>query len=572
MTNTQREAHGAGFRRALCSSWFGCVLLLSSFGCSGKQTAHEERPERVQQWSCSDAPMSETPMRRLTRFEYSNTVSDVFGVTLPFDNLLPRDEVALGFDNQAGALSVTDLHVESFMNAAERVAEAVVQAPESLARVSGCSDRSRSCAERSAQAAGRLLLRRPLTSEDVQRLIALFDDDYSESGYREGTARVISALLQAPEFLYRVERSPRLSMPPGEALSDDALPSHPAVLATRLSFLIWGSGPDSELLDAAAGGGLLTRQDVAEQARRMLDDERAKRGALHFFEQWLGLATFDEVEKDSRLFPAWDDEVRADLARETQRFLEALLWEDDARFSTLLSAGYSFLTPVLMDFYGVPITSTDPETLERVDFGGSGRRVGILTHGSLMSSLAKADQTDPIHRGKFIRERFFCTAPPPPPPNLVVSAPQLDPRKTTRERFEQHRAQPACAGCHRLLDPVGLAFEHYDALGRYRGSEAGVPIDASGELIDTDVDGPLAGVPDLASKLSESAEVRQCVVKQMFRYAFGRAETERDACALDKLEQQFMATDGSLIELLVAVTQTEPFTNEAPAPAAEEEL
>jgi hypothetical protein len=403
-------------------------------------------------------------------------------------------------------------------------------------------------------------------------LIALFDDDYSDSGYREGTARVIAALLQAPEFLYRVERSPSLSTPPGDASTDDAPLVHPAVLATRLSFLIWGSGPDSELLDVAARGDLLTRQDVAEQARRMLDDERARRGALHFFEQWLGLATFDEVEKDRRLFPAWDDEVHADLASETRRFLEALLWEDDARFSTLLSARYSFLTPVLMDFYGVPITSTDPDTLERVDFGASGHRVGILTHGALMSSLAKADQTDPIHRGKFIREHFFCTTPPPPPPDLVVSAPQLDPRKTTRERFEQHRAEPACAGCHQLLDPVGLAFEHYDALGRYRSSEAGVPIDASGELIDTDVDGPLAGVPDLASKLSESADVRQCVVKQVFRYAFGRAETERDACALDKLEQQFMATDGSLIELLVAVTQTEPFTNEAPAPAAEEEL
>ncbi len=549
---------------------FAVLASLVAFGCATEPGAEDKLPARVTEWSCADGALSDAPMRRLTRFEYSNIISDVFALNLDFDSILPRDEVALGFDNQAGALSVTDLHVEGFLKAAERVSQAVVDEPERLAAISGCDENTQACAQRTAREVGQLLLRRPLASSEVSRLTALFDDDYSEGGYREGTTRMVSALLQAPEFLYRVERRPSLADSATQDAKDQAeigLP--PAVLASRLSFLFWGSSPDAVLLDAVDQGELRTPEDVARWARAMLADDRAKRGVLHFFEQWLGLSDYDEVEKDRRLFPAWGEQVHADLARETRRFLEALLWQDDARFSTLLTARYTYLTPVLMDFYGVPVTSTDSSRLERVEFDNQQPRLGILTQGSLMSRLAKANQTDPIHRGKFIRERFLCSIPPPPPPNLVVSAPELDPRKTTRERFEQHRADAACATCHELLDPVGLAFEHYDAVGRYRSSEAGEEIDASGELIDTDVDGPIDGVADLADKLSHSAQVRECVVKQAFRYAFGRAETERDSCALDKLEQQFLATDGDLVELLVAITQTQPFTSEAPAPAEE---
>src|SRR5690606_18193812 len=194
---------------------------------------------------------------------------------------------------------------------------------------------------------------------------------------------------------------------------------------------------------------------------------------------------------------------------------------------------YTYATPRLMDFYGLPITSQAPNEFVRIDFAKGEPRFGLLTQGSLLSRLAKVDQTSPIHRGKFVRERFFCTIPEPPPPEIVVSAPTLDPRKTTRERFEEHRANPVCATCHELLDPIGLAFEHYDAIGRYRETEAGAPIDASGYLVDTDVDGPIDGLSDLASRLGGSSEVRRCMVTQVFRYAFGRGETEQDRCTLD---------------------------------------
>ena len=194
-----------------------------------------------------------------------------------------------------------------------------------------------------------------------------------------------------------------------------------------------------------------------------------------------------------------------------------------------------------------------------------------MTQGSLLSRHAKADQTSPIHRGKFIRERFFCTTPPPPPPDLVVSPPRLDPRKTTRERFAEHRADPGCRSCHELLDPLGYAFEHYDAVGAYRTSESGLPVDASGEIVGTDVDGAIDGVSDLAERLASSEQVRACVVSQWFRFAYGRAETEGDACTLDKLQHAFAASDGDLRELLVQLTQTNLFLRPAPAPEPAEE-
>lgn len=308
---------------------------------------------------------------------------------------------------------------------------------------------------------------------------------------------------------------------------------------------------------------------MAREARRLLADSRARRGILHFYMQWLDLSSFDDVEKDARLFKYWDETLRSDMKNETARFLEAVLWEDDARFSTLLTAPYTFANAALADFYGIPAANGSSSELVKTSFPNASERSGVLTQASILSRQAKANQSDPIHRGKFIRERFFCAPPPPPPPDLVVSPPKLDPRKTTRERFAEHRANAACAGCHDLLDPVGFIFENYDATGHFRTSEADAPVDASGYLKNTDITGAVTGVPDLAAKLATSKEVRSCVIKQWFHYTFARGEGELDACTLQKLEKVFDESHGNLAELLVALTQTDPFLYVAPAPDAE---
>jgi hypothetical protein len=540
----------------------GALALVVAAGCGADPHPNGGGDARLD-LTCPAAPVSPAPLKRLTRFEYANTVRDVFGLDLPLAELFPRDERALGFDNQAGTLSFSDLHVQAYMDAADVVTDWLDAEPGRWRDLAGCDATSEACARGLLSRLGRRLARRPLASAEVDSLLELFARDYSEPGFAEGASRAVAVLLQSPEFIYRFERSP------STGASQPRLAS-PWQLASRLSFLLWGSGPDEDTLDAAESGRLATARDVEREARRLLADPRARRGVLHFYVQWLDLTELDEVEKDRRLFSYWDESLRDDLGRETPRFLEAVLWEDDARLETLLTARYTFANAALKDFYGLAIDSADGATFERVELPESSGRAGILTQGSILSLKAKVNQTDPIHRGKFIREQFFCMSPPPPPADLVVTPPDLDPRKTTRERFAQHRSNPGCEPCHELLDPVGFIFENFDAIGRYRTTEADVPIDASGYLKSTDIAGTVVGAQDLAAGGAARQDVKRCVIKQWFHYGFGRGETEADSCTLEKLGEAFERSRGSLGELLVALTQTDPFLYETPAPDAEE--
>jgi hypothetical protein len=529
--------------------------------------------------SCPDSGVSPSALRRLSRFEYESVLSDVFELEEPVGELFPRDEISLGFDNQADTLGVTDQHVAAYLELATRVAARQLESPERLHTLVGCSTHTVDCLRQLANRLGLKLQRRPLSEEEVDRLIGPVADALSPSAFAEAVTRMLAALLSSPEFLYRFERrdgaggvvGERLAPSSGTAPGIGSLAS-PWVLAARLAFLIWGSAPDDTLLSAAAEGRLSTPEDVEREARRLLADAKAQRGLWHFYVQWLELTELGHIEKDRRLLTYWDADVRASLEGETRRFLEAVLWQDDARWETLLTAPYTFVNARLADFYDLPFAyrRADSEELVRVELSPESQRAGLLTHGSILSTQAKSNQTDPIRRGKFIREQFFCTSPPPPPPNLVVTAPSLDPRQTTRERFAQHRADPACSGCHRLLDATGFVFEHFDASGRYRATENGLPIDATGYLADTDIEGEIDGIPELADRLAASTQVHSCFIRQWFRYTFGRAETDSDRCTLNLLEQRFAESDGNLLELVIQFTQTDPFLLPAPAPAAED--
>jgi hypothetical protein len=181
-----------------------------------------------------------------------------------------------------------------------------------------------------------------------------------------------------------------------------------------------------------------------------------------------------------------------------------------------------------------------------------------MTHAGLLALLAKPDRSSPIHRGLFVRETLLCQV-PPPPPDIVPEAPTVDDSQTTRQQFTQHSQDALCKGCHQLMDPIGFGFEHFDGLGRYRDQEWGLDIDASGELVATDVDGPYNGVVELAAKLGSSEQVKNCVATQWFRFGYGRAETEADTCAMDEIQAAFAAADYDIKELIVALTQTDAF-------------
>jgi hypothetical protein len=290
----------------------------------------------------------------------------------------------------------------------------------------------------------------------------------------------------------------------------------------------------------------------------MLEDPRATDAIANFHVQWLHIDTLSGLEKDPTAYPTFDPALRDAMAQETGRFADWVIRFDDARLETLLTAPYSFLEGPLFDLYGVSAPADHDPTLP-VDLDPT-QRAGLLTQPGVLAVHAHANQSSPVHRGKIVRENMLCTPLAPPPPEVDVVPPPLDPDATTRERFDQHRSDPSCAACHKLIDPIGFGFEHYDGIGAWRDTEADRPVDASGELFGTDdIDGPFDGAPELGRVLASSEQVRACVAEQWFGFAFGRTPAEDDTCSFDAMALAFAESDQNIAELLVALITTDAF-------------
>jgi hypothetical protein len=437
---------------------------------------------------------------------------------------------------------VTRLLAEGYMNAAEGAGTRALVNVSTLLRcpIETADD---ACVNAFIDDFGARAFRRPLDDDDRADLRAAFDDGLAEGDTRSGVASVIEVALQSPEYLYRVE------------LGSDG-PVGPWELASRLSYLFWGTMPDAALFAAARGGALATADSVRDQAQRLLADPRTRVTLATFYEQFLELDQLDELEKDPSIYPTFEPAIRTAFRGETLTFIDSVLWNGDARLATLLTAPYTFVNGKLAAFYGLP--AIDGTTFRRVDVDPA-QRGGLLTQGAFLATRAKYNQTSPVYRGKFVRERLFCTTPSPPPADLAIRAPDLDPRLTTRGRYAQHATDPYCAGCHRLMDPIGLGFENFDGAGLWRDTESEQPVDGSGQLTGTDIDGPFNGARDLERRLAVSADVERCTTNQWFRFAHGRADTPADACSLDQLGRSFQASGGDLRKLLVDITQTTAF-------------
>ena len=509
--------------------------------------------------ACPTQALPHTPLRRLTRFEYGNTVRDLLGVNIDVASTLPVDEHTNGFSNNAAVLTVSALHAEKYVLASETLATAAVANLDSLAPCELGAETE--CAAEFAQDFGRRAFRRPLTPEDEQYLLAAFQLGYDGGSYAEGIEVMIRAALQSPHFLYRVEQGR-----PDAANPESLVRLTAFELATRLSYLLWASGPDDALLDAAARGELETRDQVAAKAREMLDDPRARPAIAEFFKQWLGTSRLDVTSKNQTLFPAYSSEVRTAMAQELPAFVEHVLWEGDHKFESLLTSPVAFVTPALAEIYGAEVADSTSGRPQAVELPGEQNRAGILTQAGFLSVQAHPDQTSPVLRGKFVRAKLMCDPPPPPPPDAEIQPPAADSAVTARDRFSAHAdAGGSCFGCHQLMDPIGFAFEHFDAIGQYREQEGGETIDVSGEIVGAAgaLAGEFVGVRELAGKLAQSTLVRDCVATQWFRYSSGRNEVAPDACSLGQLRGAFEASNGDLIELVVAMTQTDAFLHRA---------
>jgi hypothetical protein len=288
----------------------------------------------------------------------------------------------------------------------------------------------------------------------------------------------------------------------------------------------------------------------------MLDHPNARHLVGEFHRQWLDYERVANITKDAALYPDWSASVGDLMAHETSTFIEHAIFDDAGTLGTLLGAPYSYMNEELATFYGV--TGVTGEAFQRVDLDPS-QRAGLLTNGTLLVLASHTNQTSPTLRGKLVREQFLCDIVPAPPPDVSTQAPEIAPGSTGKDRFLQHTEDPSCAGCHNLMDPIGFGFENYDTVARYRTMEGEKPVDATGKVIASDVDGEFDGAVALSQKLSQSADVASCYAKQWFRYGNGRTEVETDACMVSDLETRFRESGGNVKELLVGLTQTDAF-------------
>jgi len=499
--------------------------------------------------SCTTTAPGVAPLRLLTHVQYDNTVADLLGDTTQPSQQFPAENVVLGFSNNVAANQVNPTLIAAYQSAAEALAATAVSSR--LSTLAPCPDGSASsdCGHAFVTNFGTKAFRRALTANEATIFDNLFDATLPQ-GYSQAIELTLRAMLQSPQFLYRVDA---LHAPTPET---GAVALGPNELASRLSYFLTNSTPDDTLLAAAANNQLVTSSDVETQARRLLGTARARAMAQDFMSQWLGLSTLDGAARQASDESFGPSELVPDWKSTLASFIDDAVW-NDGTLGGLLTSPKLFLTPKLATLYGqaMPSDPTTPVSLPS-------ERSGLLTQPAIMALLAHPDQSGPVQRGVFVLQQVLCVQVAPPPPNVVAVPPAVDPNATTRERFAEHIADPSCASCHVSLDGIGFGFENYDQLGRYRATENGLPVDASGEVVgsgDPSLEGPFNGALDLASKLANNETVRSCVATQWYRYAMGRVEDTTDQCSLNDVRSRFSATNGNFTELLVAITLSDAF-------------
>ena len=437
------------------------------------------------------------------------------------------------------------------------VDEAAGAAPAATAaarRIFLCEPRSaadeETCATRIVETLARRAFHRPVTDDDVQPLLAFYREGREEGGFRAGVRRALESILVDPEFLFRIERDP-----PGAA-SATAYRLSGVELAARLSFFLWASIPDDELLAAAVAGRLSDPQVLEAQVRRMLADERAETLVTSFAAQWLHLRRMRTVAPDVNAFPAFDENLREALIRETELFVGSQL-RDDRSVVELLTADYTFVNERLARHYGIP--GVYGSRFRRVTWNDDRRR-GLLGQGSILTVTSLATRTSPVVRGKWILENMLGAPPPPPPPDVPELPEPSEGAETAslRARLEAHRANPVCSACHARMDPLGFALENFDAVGRWRETDAGgAPIDASGALPDGAV---FDGLPALRGVLLDRrAEFVATVAEKLLTYAIGRGIEHRDRPAVRAVVREAARDDYRWSSVVLGVVRSLPF-------------
>lgn len=492
------------------------------------------------------------PLRRLTARQYANTTRDLFpGVDLPAPTIL-LDPLVAGFENNAAAQTPSALLIEQYQRAAvEITAAAMDQAPLWLPCSSDGGADPSVCGQTLIAELGPRMFRRPLDPGTTQIYTDFFEAKQAEHGFSIGLQLTLQAMLQAPQFIYFLEEGD------GEISPDGAQALDGYALATRLSYFIWDTMPDAELFAAAEAGELTSEDTLVAQVERMLADPRARLSTVNFFRQWFDFDSIDEIVPDLATYPDYTPALRDSMKGELERLAEWTVFDLDGNFSDLLMSDQSFVDAELAAVYGVAA----PGDWALVDLDPN-QRAGMLTSAGFLASRAHAVNPSPVKRGVFVLEHLLCQPPPPPPPDVSTEVPEDQPSdpKTNRERYQAHTVDALCQGCHVNIDGIGFGYEHYDSLGRWRATDNGFPVDATGTLIGSgEQDGEFDGAIELAAKLASSEVAHDCAVTNYLRWALARSPVIDDRCFRDDLEQAFLASEGNLRALITEIILSDAF-------------
>ena len=498
---------------------------------------------------CTPAVVT-APLRRLTRFEYNNTVRDLARVTdTPADNFPPEDSGS-GFGTEAKTQSVSDTLAEKYITTARKIA-ASLTLPARIAELSPCANapdtaNEAACVRSVLDGFVPLAYRRPLQAGEADDLVQLFQTVRSAGqSFPSSLAAALEAVLQAPEFLYRPELGVAV-----EARADVLRPTG-YEMATRLSYLFLASMPDPALRLAAANGELATAQGVKAQAARLLGEKGARHVVRFFFDNLLPIAGLGSFVRKEH--PAFTQDIGRLMREETQTFLENEVF-NGGTWPNALRAPYTYVNQELAAFYGIPGVS-GPE-FRKVPLDGVQRAV-LLTQAGIATGPIHSNDTNPAVRGTFVLRKLMCISIGSPPDTLgpiVKPDPALG--GTARDRFSVHSDKDACRGCHLSIDPLGFAWENFNAIGQWQDRENNLPINVT---VDSPQLGAFSGAVEMGKKLADWPGTQACFATNWANFAYGRGSDEQDACTMTKLQEKFGATGYNIKELLLELTQTETF-------------
>ncbi|OQX67170.1 MAG: hypothetical protein B6A08_16675 [Sorangiineae bacterium NIC37A_2] len=507
----------------------------------------------------ADLPPYEPPaglLRRLTRAQFKNAVYDLLNVEVDATDL-EADSFDGDFSTVGASKVVTSDHgAETYQEAAEAAAQAAFENPTLRAQLVGCSPSGLSdpCVESFLKKLGERAWRRPLSSEELSGLKSLGAFVAEELNSTEEALKWVTvAILGSPNFIYR----PELGTGAGAARTLD-----PFEIAARLSFLLWNTLPNEELLEDARAGRLSTPAGIRAVAERLLSDDRGRESVGGFAEDYMRLDRIPQQAKDAGLFPEYGPALQRGMIQDMRATWESVIFDDKASALSLFSTNKAVVNAPLARVYGVDATGLTDDTFKTVLLPEAGPRIGILSKLGFLSQFANQKEGSPTLRGKFVREAIMCTHVQPPPGGVALEVPESTPDKpmTKRQRLDAHREHPVCADCHALMDPLGLPFENFDAIGRYRTTDSGLPVDATGEFDGIFVQDAV----ELGKVMASSESVAACLVRKYYTYATAHAPRDVDEVKILALTNSFKASGYKFPSLILELVSDEAFTQVAP--------